>query len=252
MSDSLVSCITVTYGRPILLGEAVKCFIDQTYPNKELIIVNDQEGVTLKMDSERDDIQIHNIPERFNSLGEKRNYAMSLAKGEYICVWDDDDLYPFWRIQDSIKIMNTQRGYDIVKGQMALMSTNDTNYMVVNNLFHSQAMITKKYVKSHLYPNKSVGEDGDYEREARVSSYPVDPFYLYVYRWGLGIHHLSGILDEKKSWRRSLEFEPYLQLKGEIEIKPEFQKDHWNNVIEFFRIKKPEYAEQWVKRFSEK
>ena len=42
MSLPFVSCLCCTYGRPILLGEAVKCFLDQDYPNKELIIINDQ------------------------------------------------------------------------------------------------------------------------------------------------------------------------------------------------------------------
>ena len=86
--EPLVSCVCVTYGRPILLGEAVKCFIDQTYPNKELIIVNDQEGVTLRFSEDRDNIRVENVPTRFGSLGEKRNYGMSLANGDYICIWD--------------------------------------------------------------------------------------------------------------------------------------------------------------------
>ena len=31
MSNPLVSCLCCTYGRPTLLGEAVKCFLDQDY-----------------------------------------------------------------------------------------------------------------------------------------------------------------------------------------------------------------------------
>lgn len=252
MPDSLVSCVCVTYGRPILLGEAVKCFLDQSYPNKELIIVNDQEGVTLKLDEDRDNVRIENIPERFGSLGEKRNYAMSLAQGDYICIWDDDDLYTPWRIEDSVLAMQTHKHCDIAKGQIALMSTNDANYMVVSNLFHSQGIISKQYAEEHSYANLSVGEDSDYERKARVTSLPVAPFYWYVYRWGHNIHHLSGISDEKKSWERSLNFDTYNELNGEIIIKPEFQKDHWQSIINFFSSKQPSYALEWEKRLSKK
>jgi len=232
------------------LGEAVKCFIDQNYSNKELIIVNDQEGVTLKLDSERDNIRIENVSERFGSLGEKRNYAMSLAQGDYVCVWDDDDLYTPWRIEDSVFKIETNAQYDIVKARMAFMSIHNSDYKIVSNLFHSQAIISRKYIDSNSYAKKSVGEDVDYERNARVGSFPVDPFYWYVYRWGLNIHHLSGIADEKKSWEKSLEFEPYTQLNGEIEIKPEFLEDHWGNVISLFEEKKPEYALAWEKKLS--
>ena len=248
MSEPLVSCVCCTYARPVLLGEAVKCFIDQTYSNKELIIVNDQEGVILKLAEKRDDIRIKNIPLRFNSLGGKRNYAMSLTKGDYVCIWDDDDLYPPWRIKDSVDIMENNN-YDIVKGKTALTSTHNKNYKLVSNLFHSQSIITREYVDSHSYLNKSVGEDVDYEMSAKIGSIIVDPFYFLVYRWGLGIHHLSGISNDKLSWEKSLSFEPYTQLKGEIVVKPEFTRNHWADIIDMFSLNKPEYADQWKQRF---
>ena len=252
MTEPLVSCVCVTYGRPTLLGEAVKCFIDQDYPNKEMIIVNDQEGVTLKLDKPQENIIIHNCSKRFKSLGEKRNHAMSLAMGDYICIWDDDDLYTPWRITDSVEYMKSNKSLDIIKGQMALMSVHDTNYKIVNNLFHSQAIITKEYVNKTTYLDISVGEDAAYERNARIGSFPIDPLYWYVYRWGLNIHHLSGITDDKRSWARSLEFEPYTKLNGEIEIKPEFQQDHWENIIKCFEAKRPNYASEWENKLSEK
>ena len=102
----LVSCLTVTYGRPLLLGEAVKCFIDQDYENKELIILNDQEGVTLKIEDCPNNIKIYNHPTRFNSLGEKRNYIKTLSDADYYCIWDDDDLFTPYRISESINLIN--------------------------------------------------------------------------------------------------------------------------------------------------
>jgi len=225
-----------TYGRPQLLGEAVKCFIDQTYPNKELIVVNDQEGVTLKMDSERDDIQIHNVPLRFNSLGEKRNYGMSLIQGDYVCIWDDDDLYFPWRISESVKAIK-KYNCDIVKANRAIMTVNNSNPKISQNLFHSQACITKDYISRRKYPLISVGEDIGFENGANIKSVDVDPFYWYVYRWGLNIHHLSGISNEKASWDKSLTFVPYSNIQGEIKIKAEFTKNHWTDMESFLNIK---------------
>jgi len=251
MVEPLVSCVCVTYGRPILLGEAVKCFIDQTYSNKELIIVNDQEGVTLKMDSERDDIVIENVPERFGSLGEKRNYAMSLTKGDYVCIWDDDDLYLPWRIEDSVKIMEEKAHVDIVKSKYALMSIDNSNYKVVVNLFHSQSCISRKYVEATKYSLISVGEDMDYERGAIIESVETNPLVFLNYRWGLNIHHLSGIADEKQSWKRSLTFKAYQGMEGEIEVSPEFQKDYWQDISAFWHTKSREYGNVWDKKISE-
>jgi len=244
MSDKpLVSCLCCTYGRPVLLGETLKCFLDQSYSNKELIIVNDQEGVTLKLESDYPGVQLHNCSKRFDSLGQKRNYVKSLAKGEFYCIWDDDDLYAPFRLSDSVDLMNSIKDYDIMKTRCAFMSTHNKDYRIVSNLFHSQSVITKDYAVRFNYPDKSVGEDMDFENKARV--YNVDVIPWYVYRWGLNIHHLSGISDEKESWKRTLTFESYQGMSGEIVIKPEFKNNYWSEIRSVLVKTHPKWARQW-------
>jgi glycosyltransferase involved in cell wall biosynthesis len=219
------------------LGEAVKCFLDQDYSNKELIVLNDQEGVELFMENCPSNVKIINHPKRFNSLGEKRNYIKTLGNGDFFAIWDDDDLYRSWRISSSVKLIQENEGrYSIVKSKFAVMSVNNKDYKIVQNLFHSQACITRQYMLSHSYPNKSVGEDIGFESNARVGSFSVNPWYLY--RWGncglsSGIHHLSGISDGEKSWRKSLVFEAYVEINGKVEIKPLFKRDYWSEIDEF-------------------
>jgi len=227
MSNPLVSCLCCTYARPQLLGECIKCFIDQDYDNKELIVLNDQEGVTLFMDNCPSNIKIINHPKRFDSLGQKRNYLKGLAKGDYCCIWDDDDLYFFHRISKSVELMQTHP-CDIIKAKYAIMSVNNSNYTIASNLFHSQACITRKFMDSKQYRDESVGEDIHFEEGAKIESINVMPFYIY--RWGLSVHHLSGISNDKKSWERSLTFEPYTKIKGKILIEPKFQNDYWKTV----------------------
>ncbi len=234
MKNPLVSCLTATYGRPILLGECIKCFLDQDYDNKELIVLNDQQSVELVLDQDYPNIKLLNHPRRFNSLGEKRNYLKMLGNGELFCIWDDDDLYMPWRIRESVRLMKSEGNkYDIIKARLAFMSTHNSSYIVTQNLFHSQACVAKEYMDKTNYPNISVGEDMKFEEKARIGSFDIKPFYIY--RWGLGIHHLSGISDQKQSWDKSLIFEPYTKLSGKIIIKPEFQNDYWKAIDSFFR-----------------
>jgi len=251
--DYLVSCLTCTYGRPIVLGEAIKCFIDQDYDNKELIILNDQVGVELVIENCPNNIKIYNHSERFESLGAKRNYIKTLSNGDYYCIWDDDDLYTPWRIKSSVRMMR-DKSRDIVKSKDAFFSINNTNYKIANNLFHSQACIRKEYMLKTSYPNKSVGEDYDFEKGANVEfSYGVMPWY--VYRWGNcgvsgGIHHLSGIRDEKESWNKSLIFKPYNDIKGKITITSGFQRNYWMDIAKFLKDTKSCYSFEWNKRFD--
>ena len=90
MSSPLVSCIMPTAGRPHFVPLAVHFFLRQSYPHRELIVVDDG---ALRID--------HLIPklpsirycrlERRRSLGDKRNLACELASGDVIAHWDDDD-----------------------------------------------------------------------------------------------------------------------------------------------------------------
>jgi len=247
MSNPLVSCLCCTYNRKEPLEEAIQCFVDQDYKNKELIILNDQEGITLKLDNPCNNIKIINYPTRFNSLGEKRNHLNSLATGEYICVWDDDDLYIPFRISQSIQGFKNKSDIDIVKQKYALMSVNNCNYKLVRNLFHSQACITKEYINKTQYIHKSVGEDIEFEKNARIHSIDIRPFVAYIYRWGgKNIHHLSGIADEKRSWIIGKE-KALKECSGkkEIIIKPQFYNNYWKDIEQFWFGVNKEYAKMW-------
>lgn len=92
----LVSCIMPTYNRPQFIASAINQFLQQAYPNKELIIIDDSEfsieRLVPKIDSI--DYSYHKVK---SDLGTKRNRACERAKGQIIIHLDDDDFYaPDW------------------------------------------------------------------------------------------------------------------------------------------------------------
>lgn len=87
----MISVICPTYGRPALLEEALESYLRQNDSNSELVIVNDQPGVTLLFDHPQ--VRVINHPVRFESLGEKRNFAVAASRGDIIVPLDDDDLF---------------------------------------------------------------------------------------------------------------------------------------------------------------
>lgn len=97
----LVSCVMPTYGRPDYVAESIAMFLAQDYPAKELIILNNCPGQKLLGDFP--DVRIFNSEARWPTLGEKRNAAIELAQGQYIAVWDDDDIYMPWRLSHSMR-----------------------------------------------------------------------------------------------------------------------------------------------------
>lgn len=98
----LVSCIMPTRGRPQFAREAVEAFLAQTWPAKELLIVDDDDApscpTTLSIPGIRQ-TRLFGHP----TVGVKRNLAISMASGEIICHWDDDDVSAPGRIEDQIR-----------------------------------------------------------------------------------------------------------------------------------------------------
>ena len=91
-----ISCLMVTRGRYELARQALQDFRQQTYPNRELLIMDDDEDERLAHDVEMGPtagLVYLRLPPENLTLGALRNLAVAYASGTYICQWDDDDRY---------------------------------------------------------------------------------------------------------------------------------------------------------------
>ncbi|MFC8259852.1 glycosyltransferase [Streptomyces sp. NPDC057291] len=97
-----VSCLMVTKDRSATARRAIRCFLTQTYPNLELVVVEDGTDDALAQhirDLGDPRIRHHRLPSEGRTLGELRNEAVDRATGPYVCQWDDDDLYDPERVE---------------------------------------------------------------------------------------------------------------------------------------------------------
>jgi hypothetical protein len=86
----LVSCIMPTADRRPLVSQAIRHFLRQDYPHRELIILDD--GSDCVADLIPQDARIRYLRlDRKLSMGLKHNLACEKACGEIIVHWDDDD-----------------------------------------------------------------------------------------------------------------------------------------------------------------
>ncbi|MGH3524969.1 MAG: glycosyltransferase family A protein, partial [Mycobacterium sp.] len=85
----------MTRDRPKLAARAVECFLAQSYPNRELVIIDDGDSDELRRGIEAigyPPIKLHSASDERRTLGELRNLAVEESAGRYVCQWDDDDL----------------------------------------------------------------------------------------------------------------------------------------------------------------
>ena len=90
VSTPLVSCIMPTADRRALVPQAIRHFLRQDYPSRELIIVDDGPDNISDLVPKDERIRYTRLTRRL-SMGAKHNIACEMARGEVIVHWDDDD-----------------------------------------------------------------------------------------------------------------------------------------------------------------
>jgi glycosyltransferase involved in cell wall biosynthesis len=98
-----VSCIMPTRNRAAFLPAAIDCFLKQDYPNKELIILGDNdEAHGIELCSAW---PVRYVIDKRMDIGPKRNRCCELSQGEIICHFDSDDWSAPNRISAQVELM---------------------------------------------------------------------------------------------------------------------------------------------------
>jgi glycosyltransferase involved in cell wall biosynthesis len=97
MKQPLVTCIMPTANRQKFIPYAIEYFLQQDYPNTELVIIDDGRESAISLLPDNPTIRYF-YTNPIGTIGLKRNYAIERASGEIIMHWDDDD----WHAADWI------------------------------------------------------------------------------------------------------------------------------------------------------
>lgn len=162
----LVSCVMPTYNRRKFVAHAIRYFQRQSYPNKELIIVDDGSDCVENLIPKNQPIKYIRLEGKI-TLGEKLNIACSKSSGSLIANWDDDDWYSPGRL--------TYQVNELKKNNTKVCGINNLLYYDLNNNRAYQYKYPEDqrtwllgsslcYLRSHWENNKfeaiNVGMDG--------------------------------------------------------------------------------------------
>ena len=102
MKAPLVSCIMPTANRQKYIPFAVDYFLNQDYPDRELVIIDDgRESILSLLPDDPKISYFFTAP--LGTIGTKRNYACEKARGDIIVHWDDDEWYATDWISKQVK-----------------------------------------------------------------------------------------------------------------------------------------------------
>src|SRR5438045_3694384 len=100
----LVSCVMATSNRPSFFRQALSYFERQTYPSKELIVVDDGEVPVGDLCAGHDLVRYLRL-DRHTETGAKLNIGVEQARGSIVHKVDDDDYYSPDFLATSVKAL---------------------------------------------------------------------------------------------------------------------------------------------------
>ncbi len=165
-----ITCLCPTYGRFQLLRRALACFLAQTYPNKHLVILNDApaplslargaaHGSAYSSEWVVLGLRIVNVePGSTANLGEKRQWLLELAHTPLVALWDDDDVYLPWHLDDCVDALALGIGCTKVRSAWVLNEGHITGrYSMGNDA--SMAFWRDRALELGGYPPRQRGQN---------------------------------------------------------------------------------------------
>jgi glycosyltransferase involved in cell wall biosynthesis len=234
----LVSVIIPTYNRVSFLLESVKCVLQQSYTDFEIVIVSDgstdnsKEEIAKLKDSR---IKFIELDKNYGYPARARNEGVKLSNGEFIAFCDDDDLWERNKLERQMEMVD--RGYNFIftnykflDGSKTITKKNYLEYMVTfiinrintklsylflgltNPIVNSSVLVSKhlianvKFAESVLYRASE-----DYQCWIQIYS-AAKPFYLKKELVTYRVHENNISSDFGKNLKRCVlvmkDFEP--------------------------------------------
>jgi hypothetical protein len=107
-----VSILIPTYARAKILRESLYSAVTQKYRGEfEIVLLNDNRRQTLEVNDPR--VRVINTDVLYNSLGEKRQAMLGMAKNEWVAFLDDDDLWMPWHLDKVLSGVDKQAIFPI-------------------------------------------------------------------------------------------------------------------------------------------
>lgn len=204
--EPLISCLCVTRQRVPLLKRAIRCFQDQNYGNKELVIVYESDDKETKefLEALPDEniLKVESAASDGLTLGELRTLAVEQSRGEYFCQWDDDDFFHRERLSFQMEVLReSSLPACVMMCWLIYDQTNAEAYVSNMRSWEGSILCNKSlYGDQTSYESKSFGEDTALVKKLFSENlvFPVVMPKLYIY-----VYHGANVWT-KEHWSRIL------------------------------------------------
>jgi len=191
----LVSCVMVTGGRRMFVGQSLRYFERQDYLARELVIIDDGDQGLSEDVRGMANVQYKRVLAGL-TIGTKRNLGCELAKGQIIAQWDDDDWYAPDRLSRQVlpllageaDVCGLRMGvvFDLDRWRFWRCTPRVHRCMFVGDVHGGTLVFSKRLFEQGLrYRDLSLAEDAYFifdakRRNARLGILSNDDLFVYV------------------------------------------------------------------------
>jgi glycosyltransferase involved in cell wall biosynthesis len=219
-----VSCITPTLNVLPKLKISINCYLGQTHPNKEMLILfydHDLEtkNYLLSLDKKwcsKNNIRLFHYKNNDDiKLGGVINFLVSQSKGEYIAIWDSDDWHSPERLKKQLSAIKRHKKISCTLHKILIRSEKYKDLRVSNSRLETGWEGTLLCKKENLYAYENIQSKYDSQLVIHLSdndlNYVLKDFELYIYN----IHtshncssneHLDNLYKSSKKTRKDYSY----------------------------------------------
>ncbi len=229
---SLVSCVVITHNRCGLLKRAVASIESQSYPNKEIIIVDDASTddtpIYVQECLNKGYQYIRIEPQDSKGGNYARNCGILAARGDYVAFLDDDDIWLAGKLEKQAAYFSAHPEVGMVyTGYWNDFGCKILNYRKIPDLDASGNIVTKQ---NYIYPfaltitmmvrRQLLMEEGGFDENLRFwQEYELSLRLIQRCRVGCIPEALSSANRIKKIPRLSSQLEGWIQSVQKIDEK---------------------------------
>jgi len=197
-----ISCITPTLNVLSKLKVAIDCYLNQTYENKEILILfydhdTETKDYLLGLDKtwrEENNIRLFHYKHSDDvKLGGIINFLISQSNGEYIAIWDSDDWHGPKRLKNQLTEIKKYKKVSCTLSNVLIRSEKHKNIRISNSRLKTGWEGTILCKKENLYAYENIQSKYDSQLIIHLSdndlNYVLNDSELYIYN----IHNSQNV-----------------------------------------------------------
>lgn len=229
----MVSIIIPCYNDAQYIEQSVLSALSQTYPNKEVIVVDDGSNEETKAVLKKLEPQTTKLITQENKgQSNARNVGIKEAKGDYILVLDSDDFFEPSFCEKAMAVFSNKKEIKIVTCQANLLFENDSKVIYTpNGGTISNFIISNSALGTSMFKKEDWNLCGGYD-ESMLKGFEDWEFFIRLLKSGgtaeviqepLYNYRKRGVSTTKKANNLKYELLKYIYLKHQDLYKANFE-----------------------------